>query len=69
MAIDLSNKHRFTHEEAIACELSSAFHVKMKGGAGSDDLVKRAYTCYKQWGADAKANMLVQTSGVSLFES
>ena len=67
MAIDLSNKHRFTHEEAIACELSSGFHTKMKGRAGSDELIKRAYKCYKQWGADAKANMLAQTSGISMF--
>ena len=69
MAIELSNKHRFTHEEAVGCELSRSFHMTMKAGTNSDDLMKRAYKCYQQWGADAKANGIAHTSSASLFDN
>ena len=69
MAIELSNKHRFTPEEAIACELSRSFHMTMKGRANSDDLLKRAYKCYQLWGADAKANAIAHASSASLFDN
>mmetsp|Transcript_11010 Transcript_11010/g.16564 ORF Transcript_11010/g.16564 Transcript_11010/m.16564 type:complete len:384 (-) Transcript_11010:313-1464(-) len=56
-----SKKHRFVHEEALACELAAAFHVK----AGNEnaivvaELIDRAVTCYQTWGAEGKVESLL----------
>eukprot|EP00984_Skeletonema_dohrnii_P001496 scaffold481_cov102-Skeletonema_dohrnii-CCMP3373.AAC.1 len=61
LAQESSKKHRFVHEEALACELASAFHVK----AGNEnaivvaELIDRAVTCYQKWGAEGKVESLL----------
>ncbi|KAL3804648.1 hypothetical protein HJC23_008463 [Cyclotella cryptica] len=62
-AISLSNKHRFVHEEAIACELFNAFR-EMNGSVDSNGSLDRAYQCYQSWGANAKLTSLLRSGGV-----
>eukprot|EP00804_Cyclotella_cryptica_P005749 CCRYP_000087-RD/>CCRYP_000087-RD protein AED:0.03 eAED:0.03 QI:330/1/1/1/0.87/0.77/9/489/1372 len=63
MAISLSNKHRFIHEEAIACELFNAFR-EMNRSVDSNGSLDRAYQCYESWGANAKLTSLLLPGGV-----
>ena len=59
MAISSAKKHRFVHEEAIACELAGYFYLKLGKKVFSDSLLKQAYECYRSWGAEAKASALL----------
>jgi len=60
LAEESSKKHRFVHEEALACELAAAFHQK----AGNSNLVKelldKAVKCYQMWGAKGKVDSLLE---------
>ena len=58
-AIESARKHRFVHEEAVACELASIFHQKeMSDQDMSSTLMKRSIECYKTWGAQKKVDAL-----------
>lgn len=57
-SISSAHAHRFFHEEAVACELASAFFIGIEGREESLELLKRAVGCYQLWGACEKANAL-----------
>ena len=61
LAIESSRKHRFVHEEAVACELAAAFHEKSGSADLVDELMRRAVECYQKWGAEKKVDSLQQT--------
>ena len=58
LAQESSKKHRFIHEEALACELAAAFHEKTGNVQFVAELIVRAATCYQTWGAEEKAESL-----------
>ena len=60
LSIASSHKHRFIHEEAIACELASNFHSQRGNSDLSLKLMNRSVECYQSWGAEKKANTLLQ---------
>lgn len=61
LAIESSRKHRFVHEEAVACELAAAFHEKLGNADLVEKLTGKAVECYQKWGAEKKVNSLQQT--------
>ena len=54
-----SKKHRFIHEEALACELAAAFHEKAGNVQFVAELIDRAVNCYQTWGAEGKVESLL----------
>ena len=58
LAIESSQKHRFVHEEALACEQAAEFHKKIGNKDLADELITRATECYETWGADNKVDAL-----------
>jgi len=60
LAIESSQKHRFVHEEAVACEQAADFHMEMGNKDLADKLMKRALKCYQAWGAEKKVDLLLE---------
>ncbi|KAK1736831.1 putative AAA ATPase [Skeletonema marinoi] len=58
LAQESSKKHRFIHEEALACELAAAFHEKTGNVLFVVELIDRAVNCYQTWGAEGKVESL-----------
>jgi len=58
-AIESSHKHRFVHEEAVACEQAAAFHEECGNEDLADELMRRALKCYQTWGAEKKVESLL----------
>lgn len=61
LSIASARSHRFKHEEAVACELASLFHLKTGKKDVSHDLLKQSVACYQLWGAEQKATALLQS--------
>ena len=61
LSIASARSHHFVHEEAIAGELASLFHLKTGNKDLSDDLLKQSVACYQSWGACAKADALLRS--------
>jgi len=59
LSISSAKRHRFKHEEAIACELASLFYLKIGKSDLSRDFLKQSVACYQLWGANQKANALL----------
>mmetsp|Transcript_5605 Transcript_5605/g.9522 ORF Transcript_5605/g.9522 Transcript_5605/m.9522 type:complete len:438 (-) Transcript_5605:338-1651(-) len=59
LAQESSKKHRFIHEEALACELAAAFHEKTGNVQFVAELIDRAVNCYQTWGAEGKVESLL----------
>jgi hypothetical protein len=60
LAIESSKKHRFVHEEAVACEQAAAFHEEVGNKDLADELMRRALKCYQTWGAEKKVDSLLE---------
>jgi hypothetical protein len=54
-AIVLSNKHKFIHEEAIACELKGHFCFQTHNHRDALGYFVHSVRCYEKWGAKAVA--------------
>lgn len=54
-----SKKHRFIHEEALACELAAAFHKEAGDKKNVAELIDRAVECYQTWGAEGKVKSIL----------
>jgi len=61
LSIKAAQAHRFLNEEAMACERAGLFHLKFGRKELSDRLLQQAYECYRSWGAEKKANALLET--------
>eukprot|EP00985_Skeletonema_marinoi_P025868 scaffold19435_cov73-Skeletonema_marinoi.AAC.3 len=59
LAQESSKKHRFLHEEALACELAANFHEKAGNVKFVAELIDRAVSCYQTWGAEGKVESLL----------
>lgn len=59
-AIKLSNEHRFSHEEAIACERAAMFLLRSNSTEQVSQLLIRACKCYEHWCAKSKKLQLFQ---------
>ena len=59
-AIASAGERRFIHEEAIANELASYYHLGRGRKEASIPFLKRAIECYRAWGAVVKADQLQQ---------
>lgn len=57
-AIELSKKHKFVHEEAIANELTSLFYLARGKELIAKVYMQEAHYCYVKWGALAKVKQL-----------
>eukprot|EP00985_Skeletonema_marinoi_P030480 scaffold32239_cov116-Skeletonema_marinoi.AAC.1 len=62
-----SKKHRFIHEEALACELAASFHVKAGNVKFVAELIDRAVNCYQTWGAEGKNLLTITISSRHFF--
>ena len=58
LSIASAQRHRFIHEEAIACELASLFHTSCGRKDLSCKLLKQSMACYQSWGATRKVDAL-----------
>merc|ERR1712157_105385 len=65
-AIQLSDKHGFQHEEALACERAGIFCLEIFPDK-SKLFLQKAYCCYDKWGAVAKLHNLIENYP-SIFE-
>jgi len=63
-AIQSANEHRFTHEEAIACELAGDFYYERNFHQKSLAFFKHSIKCYTEWGAFAVARRLESSLGI-----
>lgn len=61
LSISSARHHCFKHEEAVACELASLFHLKTGKKDLSREFLKQSVDCYQSWGAKQKANALFQS--------
>jgi len=52
--------HGLVHEQALACELYAQFLSSLVETLDASHWFHIAYTCYKQWGASAKAGQLMK---------
>jgi len=59
-SIELSKKHCFLHEEAIAAERAALHLLKSDLTAQAHQLLVRACECYERWGAASKKYYLIQ---------
>jgi len=57
-AIKSAHEHRFIHEEGLAQELFSAFHVTHGNLDKAKHHILQARACYEKWGAFALVDML-----------
>ena len=61
LAIEWANKNAFIHEEALAYELVSRFHIEQNHQrCASSDLIQAHYL-YSKWGAKGKAVQLINS--------
>jgi len=66
LSITSARSHRFKHEEAIASELASYFHLSIGEAEESSQLLKQAVECYTTWGACQKVAAL--TTGIDFLQ-
>ena len=57
-AIDLAGRHKYVHDQAIACELASLFHRAQLRPTQAEEYLQRARLHYGDWGACAKVDLL-----------
>mmetsp|Transcript_31442 Transcript_31442/g.47743 ORF Transcript_31442/g.47743 Transcript_31442/m.47743 type:complete len:1275 (+) Transcript_31442:33-3857(+) len=55
-AIELAGKHRFIHEQALACERAGTFHSMLGNHITADEYFRRSHELYLKWGAKCKAD-------------
>ncbi|KAL3780452.1 hypothetical protein ACHAW5_004578 [Stephanodiscus triporus] len=63
-ALQSANEHRFTHEEAITCELAGDFYYERNFRQKSLAFFKHSIECYTEWGAFAVARRLESSLGI-----
>lgn len=59
-SITSARNHKFLHEEALAAELAGHFHESQGDHTEADEMFKRAYDAYSEWGAVKKAQALLK---------
>lgn len=59
-SIESARKHRFIHEEAIACELAAYFCARCGNQKKARELFKQSYVAYMSWGAHGKATSILK---------
>ena len=57
-AIELSRKHGFVHEEALACEKAARMLLQGRRQVEAEVYLSKAMSLYGQWGAQAKVSQL-----------
>ncbi len=65
-SIDSARKHRFVHEEGLACELLGMLYEESGNKEEAIQQFKNARACYQKWGAFALADRLYQHCELSL---
>lgn len=62
-AIELSRKHGFVHEEALACEKAARMLLECRRQVEAEAYLSKAMSLYCQWGAQAKVGQLSELIG------
>ena len=58
LAIESARRHRFVHEQGLANELFSAFHISNGNIGKAKSHIAEARACYEKWGASALVELL-----------
>ena len=60
-AISLSRQSKFINDEALVCERAGLFFLEMNSLEKACQYLSQSYNCYKEWGAVAKMEHLIET--------
>lgn len=59
-AVESARKHRFIHQEAIACELAAHFFGNIGAKQRMREMIQKSHNLYVEWGAKKKAESVIK---------